>query len=310
MWPSLGRVADVDMIEVGRPGGGWSAADRRTFSALVQRAITDAEPRRPFDLVFAYCDSCFLDPLLLEWIRERNVWTALMALDDQHKYVPRREYGLAVGQALVAPLVDMYWTTWRVAADAVQRAGGDALVAGPGADPQFHRPIPGPKDIDVLFLGARYGTREGLVTFLRSHGIAVQAFGRGWENGFVTFDESIALINRARIVLGVGTVGHSENVFHLKGRDFEVPMCGAAYVTGFHPELANWFDIGSEILCYSSPLTCAEQLIMLLRDERRLEAIRQAALTRSLRQHTWEARFRALFDAIRGLSAAAGRHVA
>jgi hypothetical protein len=310
LWPSLNRLADTHMIEVGRHEGGWSEPDRRELTAKVQRTIVDATGSRAFDLVFIYCDSCFIDPQLILWLRGRNVWTVMMALDDQHKFVPRREYGMRIGQALVAPLVDVYWTTWRVAAAAVHAAGGTAVVAAPGADPHFHKPLAGERDIDVLFLGARYGAREGLVTFLRTHHINVQAFGRGWENGFVTFDESVALISRSRVVLGVGTVGHSDAVFHLKGRDFEVPMCGAAYVTSYHPELCNWFHVGTEILCYSSPLNCAELLASLLHDDERLEIIRTAVLARSLRDHTWEARFRSLFEKVRSLPSSTDRNVA
>ena len=90
-------------------------------------------------------------------------------------------------------------------------------------------------------------------------------------------------------------------VYHLKGRDFEVPMCGAAYLTSYHPQLCDWFRIGEEILCYSSPQNCAELLLTVLGDDKRLASVRSAARARSLQDHTWETRFTRLFEMIRNI---------
>ena len=73
--------------------------------------------------------------------------------------------------------------------------------------------------------------------------------------------------------LGVGGVGHLDEVQHLKGRDFEVPMCGAVYLTTYNPELCDWYQVGEEILCYGSFQNCAEILINLLSDSKKMEKI-------------------------------------
>ena len=96
-------------------------------------------------------------------------------------------------------------------------------------------------------------------------------------------------MSRARLVLGMGGVGHTDKVKHLKGRDFEVPMCGAAYLTSFNPELADFFTVGSEILCYGSPQECADVARWGLARPARLIGI-GAAARRRCTEHTWDRR--------------------
>jgi spore maturation protein CgeB len=87
-------------------------------------------------------------------------------------------------------------------------------------------------------------------------------------------------------------------VKHLKGRDFEVPMTGALYLTTFNEELSRHFDIGREILCYGSYAECAEIIVRMLRAPDQAQAIRTAGHARALRDHTWRRRIGDLFDAL------------
>jgi hypothetical protein len=213
-----------------------------------------------------------------------------MSQDDKPQFVwPVDERGVAL-QRTLAEQCDVYWTTWKLAADLVTAAGGCGWYAPEGAHPSFHRPLGLPRDLDIVFVGQAYGPRGDLVRFLRARGLNVATFGAGWPNGFISFEQTIELYSRARIVLGFGGVGHMAEVKHLKGRDFEVPMCGALYLTTFNPELAEHFAIGSEILCYGSPEEAAELAHAVLRQPEVAERIRARALARSLAEHTWEQR--------------------
>jgi spore maturation protein CgeB len=106
----------------------------------------------------------------------------------------------------------------------------------------------------------------------------------------VPFPEMIELYSRAKVVLGVGGVGFTESIKHLKGRDFEVPMSGALYLTSFNPELADHFVIGKEILCYASWLDCAEVIRWVLEFPEWAEDVRRAGRRRCLADHTWDTR--------------------
>jgi hypothetical protein len=306
LWPSFRRLSEFSLVEVGAPGGRWSEAQRVAAGRRLLSAVQGLDRERPVELVFFYCGSEFIDPQMLRELAARGIWTAIMNLDDKHAFHLRRQFGMTYGQVQVAPLADLYWTTWRAGAHVVAQVGGRPWYAPEGADPEFHRPLELERDIEVLFLGARYGDRQRTVDYLRRRGFDVQAYGRGWPNGFVSFQQTVELFSRARVVLGVGQVGQMPQLQHLKGRDFEVPMCGALYLTSYNPELADWFDIGREVLCYSSLENCAETLHWILRRPDQQQAIRDAALARSLRQHTWEHRLRQMLGLLAPADAESG----
>lgn len=252
------------------------------------------------DFVFFYCDSSYITISLLKEINQLNIKTVMMGLDDKHRYKTHRYNDLKVGQELVIPYLDYYWTSWKSLAQSLNKTGiCKAIYLAEGADPAFHKNLNIiEKDIDVFFLGNAYGIRKEIVLFLRSNGIEIEAYGAGWQNGFVSFEETINLYNRAKIVLGIGGVGHSNNFKHLKGRDFEATMCGCCYITTYNPELADWFIIGKEILCYSSKIELLEQINYLLQNEEERKEIAKNAYKKSIDEHTWEKRITALTEFI------------
>jgi spore maturation protein CgeB len=147
----------------------------------------------------------------------------------------------------------------------------------------------------VSFVGARYGWRPHLINGLRRHGIDVACFGAGWPNGPLANEDMNALYGSSRINLGVGGIGYSGKLLCLKGRDFEVPMSGAVYLTQDNPELSLVYDVGREILTYRDVGHCAEVIRALLDDPERAERIRRAARARCLRDHTYAARWTTVF---------------
>ncbi|MBT9168244.1 MAG: hypothetical protein DDT19_01589 [Syntrophomonadaceae bacterium] len=299
LWPTFRRISDFHHVSVDLNSNSWGAGYRKQAGECLLKKIDELDNQQPVEMVFMYCDSSFIDPDTLRKLAERGIWTVMMGLDDKHKFAERVEHGMRVGQSLVAPLVDLYWTTWKAGLPLFVKIGARSLYLAEGADPEFHRPLHLERDIDVLFLGQCYGRRSHLIRYLSAQGFDVQAYGRGWPNGFVTFEKSVELINRAKVVLGVGDVGHMSGVQHLKGRDFEVPMCGALYLTSYNHELADWYDIGREILCYSSQENCAEVLHWILGDAEKQESIRNAAIQRCLKEHTWEQRLQRVFNCLR-----------
>jgi len=268
---------------------------RKTSSDSFLGRIRELDKIKPVEIVFMSCDSVFIDPDMLRELSQMGIWTVLMGLDDKHKFAARREFGMILGQSTVAYLVDIYWTTWKNSLPLFEKTGARPVYLAEGADPAFHRPLGLQRDIDVLFLGQKYGNRARLISRLRSRGFKVVTAGNGWPEGFADFDKSLELVNRAKVVLGIGDVGYLSSVQHLKGRDFEIPMCGAVYLTTYNPELADWFEIGREILCYDSPQDCEEILRGLLNNPDKQRELRNAAVARSLKDHTWEHRIAKLF---------------
>jgi len=301
LWPSLQKIAKFNFYAIGKLNHIYDPAMRCAEGRRILAFVDEMERQgTPFEIVFIYADASFLSSEMLEGLSTRKIWTVLMGLDDKHRLEFCPGMGMFSGQALVAPLVDIYWTTWKMAIPYLWKIGARPIYLAEGADPAFHRKLPMKRDIDILFLGSCYGVRKSLIEYLEKRGLNVSAYGSGWSNGYVNFEKSIELINRSKVVLGIGGVGHMSSVQHLKGRDFEVPMCGALYLTSYNPELTDWYDIGREILCYSSPQNCAEILGIILRDESLQESIRRAALARAQKDHTWEGRILSIFHLLGG----------
>ncbi|MBI1798046.1 MAG: glycosyltransferase [Candidatus Eisenbacteria bacterium] len=115
----------------------------------------------------------------------------------------------------------------------------------------------------------------------------------------------VALFSQSRISLGFLTLSDTHRterpLRQVRLREFEGPMSGAFYMTGWIDELARHYEIGREIVCYRSH----EEMVDLARhylahaDER--ERIRRAGRERALRDHTWAKRFTDLFRELRAI---------
>jgi spore maturation protein CgeB len=81
----------------------------------------------------------------------------------------------------------------------------------------------------------------------------------------------------------------------LKGRDFEVPMTGALYLTSEQHDLHRVYKVGEEVVTYRRKSDCLARIRYLLDHEDESTSIREAARQRCLRDHTWERRFEKLF---------------
>lgn len=305
LWPSFGRVADMRFFAYSRLAKkhGIPSVTKEHRDALCRAYLAEVDAlmaQGPLHAVFFYADGEVMSPELFRELGRRRVWSVLMGLDDKHRYWRRRHHGVVVGQERVASDVDLYWTTWRTGADIIAAQGGTPWYAPEAADPDFHHPCDVERDLDVVFVGQRYGRRAALVEHLRKRGIRVSAFGRGWDGGYVTFEQSVELFSRAKVVLGLGDTGAMRGLQALKGRDFEAPMSGAVYLTSYNPELCDFWRIGEEILCWSSFENCEETLRWILPRPDVQESIRAAALARARRDHTWDVRLREMLAVLRG----------
>ena len=53
----------------------------------------------------------------------------------------------------------------------------------------------------LVFVGQKSRYREWFIRYIRSHGIKIQCFGDGWENGRVSYKEMKELFQNARFLL-------------------------------------------------------------------------------------------------------------
>ena len=112
-------------------------------------------------------------------------------------------------------------------------------------------------------------------------------------------EEMIAMFSRSKINLGFSSVGEShrygKRLLQVRLRDFEIPMSGGFYIVEYMEELEEFFEIGKEVVCYTSADDLAEKVAYYLLHEEERERIRLAGFRRAQRDHTWQNRFGAAF---------------
>ena len=90
----------------------------------------------------------------------------------------------------------------------------------------------------------------------------------------------------------------SKLIPHVRLRDFEAPMCRAAYITGYTDEIAEFYELGTEIETYRSDEELVDKIRFYLANPLASERLRDAGHIRALRDHTWRRRFEKLFQKI------------
>ena len=113
----------------------------------------------------------------------------------------------------------------------------------------------------------------------------------------------IQMYSESRISLGIIEVfvRHDPSevtVPHLHLREFEAPMCGALYCTGYTDELASHFEPEKEVVTYRNLYELVEKVRFYLTHPEAGEKIRLAGRARALAEHTYHHRFQQLFREI------------
>lgn len=260
------------------------------------RKVTRWHEEKPFDVIFSYFSGANVTLEALQHLRTLGVPMANMSLNDKEAFVGKIINGQALGTRDICKHFDLSWTSTEDAIEKYCVEGGLPIYMPEGANPDLHKPyIHEERDIDVSFVGQRYGNRPGIMIKLEQAGIYVEAFGHGWPNGSLSTQEMVRMYSRSKINLGFSEVGDSSRTHCLKGRDFEIPMSGGLYLTQYHKELENCYDIGREIVTYSSFDELVSKIQFLLSSPEEAGLIRREGRKRAIRDHTWEMRFQRLF---------------
>ncbi|MBI2311631.1 MAG: glycosyltransferase [Betaproteobacteria bacterium] len=257
------------------------------------------------DLLIAQTWAGFVEPGALTRIREAYGTVVVnIALDDRHQYQGRKVNGEWWGTRGLIPHIDLALTAAPECVEWYLKEGCPAIFFPEASDPDIFHPMPElPKVHDVSFVGARYGVREQIVTALGEAGIRVTACGTGWRRGRLGNDQVPRLFAQSKIVLGVGTIGHCEDFYALKLRDFDAPMSGSFYLTHDNPDLRAVYEVGREIETYRSIAECVDKVRAFLGDEAARERIARDGRERAVRDHTWDRRFGDLVSLLMGAAA-------
>lgn len=301
---ALDRLADLTYFtrtdsSYGQNFPGSEEERRRTNSDRLLALFKEmAEAGRTPEILLAQTWAGYVDSKVLGKIREEHGTLIInIAMDDRHQYCGRKVNGEWWGTRGLIPHLDLALTAAPECVEWYQKEGCPALFFPEASDPAIFHPMPElPKVHDVCFVGSRYGIREKLVTALQKAGVRVAAYGAGWDGGRLDTKDVPQLFAQSKIVLGVGTIGHCENFYALKMRDFDGPMSGSCYVTHDNPDLGLVYKVGEEIATYRSVDDCIDKVRWYLSHEDARERVAGAGRARALADHTWEKRFCRVVD--------------
>lgn len=249
----------------------------------------------PPDLVLLYLRGNLLSEELFSVIRKH--WSCPlvgMNLDDKVSFW---DYGYAGGgdhYQKWASSFDLNLTNSKIASTWYSKTSSNCVYMPPAMKRPKDPFAPSSSNFryPLSFVGSPKLDREIVINRIRELGLPVSVFGKGWAQGEWVSDP-VVVYRQSQINIGLGMATPSFST--TKNRDFECPGVGACYLTTFNWELAEWWDIGKEILCYRN----VEELVELAcwyrnRPDECLN-IAQAAWRRGMSEHTWEVRFRKLF---------------
>ncbi len=291
------------------------------MNAALLQAVHDEQP----DLVFFFLFGDEILPRTIEEITQHSGATTFNWFADDHfRWFNFSRYW--------APLFHWVATTDVRALTRYRRIGYPNAILSQWACNHFtYKPSDGPYHYEVTFIGRPHSNRRRLVHTLEKAGICVHCWGYGWPNGRVSQEEMIQLFSRSKINLNFTTAAEQgglkplARVFldrradrslrvrppwemrerahvllgklrnQIKGRNFEIPGAGGFLLTGAVEHLEEYYVPGTEVAVFSTPRELVERVQFYLTHDAEREAVREAGYLRTLREHTYVHRFRAIF---------------
>ncbi len=199
-------------------------------------------------------------------------------------------------------------TTASGAVPKYRRIGYDHVIKTQWAANHFqYRRLKLPLKYEVSFVGRVYGTRPELIQRLRRSGIKVHTRGLGWTEGRATQEEMIEIFNQSRINLNLSASPKTLNWFkrltrrqppanQIKARNFEIPACGGFLLTDHADNLEDYYKPEEEISIFRDADDLVDKIRYHLGHETERIRIAEAGYQRTLREHTYEQRFKELFE--------------
>lgn len=295
----LGPVSVFDWEEHGfRENNAGLPQQLPELQRLILKFVEEAHRHRPLDWLLVPCAGNLILRDTIRTIREHwgipavNQW-----LDCKQSFEKGAgPHGQDTGMKDIAPEFDLVWTSARSMCEPYLAVGACPIFLGEGFSPRLTPRVQCSKLHDVGFMGVCYGLRPDYIGALRQAGLNVAARGLGWGTCEVPLDQMGHFYNECKVNLGIGGVGYSLELTTLKGRDFEVPGAGGAYLTTFNPDLTPYFHIGEEIVCYRNVEEMVWLTRELVRDDAWREGLAARGYARAMREHRWLHRFQRVLN--------------
>lgn len=314
---SLKNLPNVQVVEY--PYESVITLGRKRFNGRFLTLIKNEKP----DLFFAFMLSDEFEKRTLDEVRKVTKSVAWFADDHWRLWNYSRQY---------APHFSHAVTTWSKAPETYAGFGIKNVIRSQwAANTILWKPLELAKDIDVSFVGQRTAERERVVSALRSAGIEVYVRGWGWPEGRVSREEMLRITSRSKICLNINDAPSRFSMRSLgrlfftrscdkivpsfrmvdnfriwmrlgtpqiKARPFELAASGAFVISGYADDIENYYKSGQEMIFYRSTQDLVEKIEYYLNRPEERERIARAGYERTVREHTYENRFRELFRKI------------
>ena len=276
-------------------GYSWLQVREINDSALIEQ-VKQAQLKGTIDILIGQMWSHIFSEEALLKIRELGIPIINIAMDDRLPSLWRNKDGRRMGAVGLGLGVDITLTTTPNVCKWYAVENMPALFWPLASDEKlFATENSSNKDIDILFIGNRYGIRGKIIDYLAKNGISVTCYGDGWSNGYVDAKQNIALSKRAKIILGVGAIGHCSDVYTLKLRDFDALMTGALYITHRNPDLLKLFNEGEHLECYTSSNELLKKLTYYLKNPNKGYDIGKKGNMLARTKYSWNYRLETTF---------------
>jgi len=196
------------------------------------------------------------------------------------------------------PYLDYILSTDKERIKEYQKLGASTMYMLMTAGSEFFIRMEIEKRYDVTFVGTKYADRGSLINEFAANGIVVHSFGSRWSNGAVLFDEMVNIYNASKINLCFVKTYDVSARPQMKGKIFEICMCGGFLLCEYIPGIEEFFELDEEIVCFRNIEEATAKIQYYLDHESEREAIAQAGWERAKRDHDQSAWMLKVFEEI------------
>lgn len=170
---------------------------------------------------------------------------------------------------------------------------------------------------DVSFVGGYHPYRAWFISQLEKNGIGVNVFGNGWPAGPLTNAQMNEVFRTSKINLNlsnstsfdlrylltsvrtfISAVRSPKSNSQIKARNFEIPYYGGFQLSDYVPTVEEYFTLGQELVCYTSPNEAVAWIKHYLHNDVGRESIRINGQKKALSHHAYSNRLKAVFECL------------
>lgn len=281
-----------------------------TYCEMVSQVLLESVNERPIDILICLALAPISPRVLME-LRKRGVITVLWFVEDYTRFTYWKE---------MAQYYDFVFTIQRgQCLEAIRGAGaGEVHYLPVACDPGIHTPMALSAEerqrwgSPISFMGAGYHNRQQLFASLAEYPLKI--WGTEWP-GCRPFDrmvqeggrrltpaEYVKVFNASDININLHSSHERDGVDpfgdFLNPRTFELAASGVFQLVDQRSLLPEAFDVGSEIVTFSSVRELKEQIEYYLAHPEARGRIAQAGRARALKDHTYTARLKQMLSIV------------